>query len=240
MNMPDQRFTDFFKKGGVKTGVVRQRVSYALGINGMFGNLGLASAPLMTGVITWLWGPQWAYLFLGGMNLLGAVIMGIYPLVETGKARRKGTETDNGRLAAFFILLGAMMLGGIVYRGATVILTAYFELKNQGLFLWLTSSGGEILSKNVVATVTTSFIFLVGMLGQYIGGRVAERYTPKYCYLIFHAVTIPMALLMAISSDLLLVCWAVVYFFFLLGMQPIENTLVSRLTPPRWQKPMRH
>ena len=211
-----------------------QRVSYALGINGMFGNLGLATAPLLTGVITWLWGPQSAYLLLGGMNLFGAVIMGLYPLAESQRTRVRATETDNGKLAAFLILLVAMMLGGIVYRGATVILPAYFELKNQALFQWLAAADGEMISKNVVATVATSFIFLVGMLGQYIGGRVAEQYTPKYGYLFFHAVTIPMALLMAVTSDFLLVFWTVIYFFFLLGMQPIENTLVATYTPRRF------
>ena len=40
---------------------------------------------------------------------------------------------------------------------------------------------------------------------------------------------------MARAVDLPLVALALVYFFFLLGMQPIENTLVSRLTPPRWR-----
>ncbi|MFC1526831.1 hypothetical protein ACFL6X_08495, partial [Candidatus Latescibacterota bacterium] len=34
--------------------------------------------------------------------------------------------------------------------------------------------------------------------------------------------------------DLPLVLLLVVYFFFLLGMQPIENSLVARLTPRRF------
>ncbi len=40
-----------------------QRVSVGMGFNGMFGNLGLATAPLLTGFFNWLWGPQAAYLF---------------------------------------------------------------------------------------------------------------------------------------------------------------------------------
>jgi hypothetical protein len=94
-----------------------------------------------------------------------------------------------------------MMLGGIVYRGATVILPAYFELKNQQIFLWLASTASGGLSKNLVATSLTSIIFLVGMLGQYTGGRIAERYAPKYGYLIFHMLTIPAAFLFLPSGD---------------------------------------
>jgi predicted MFS family arabinose efflux permease len=87
------------------------------------------------------------------------------------------------------------------------------------------------LSKNLVATAVTSFIFIVGMLGQYTGGRVAERFDLRFCYLAFHAVTIPAAALMAVAMDLPLVTLALIYFFFLLGMQPIENTLVAKFTP---------
>ena len=99
----------------------------------------------------------------------------------------------------------------------------------QGLSAFI----GTGLSSNLVATTVTSFVFLVGTVGQYIGGRVAERFEPKYCYLLFHAVTVPAAFLMAIAWDLPLVFLALVYFFFLLGMQPIENTLVARFTPKR-------
>jgi MFS family permease len=136
---------------------------------------------------------------------------------------------------AFFILLGAMMLGGVVYRGATVILPAYFELRNQAIFHWIHSAAGIGLSKNLVATALVSFIFIVGMLGQYTGGRIAERYDLRFCYLVFHAITIPAALLMAIAADIPLVILALIYFFFLIGMQPIENTLVAKFTPTKFR-----
>jgi hypothetical protein len=49
--------------------------------------------------------------------------------------------------------------------------------------------------------------------------------------LVFPAVTVPAAFLMAIAWDLPLV--ALVYFFFLLGMQSIGNTLVAGFKPKR-------
>jgi hypothetical protein len=39
---------------------------------------------------------------------------------------------------------------------------------------------------------------------------------------------------MALTRDLLLVGLAVIFFFFLLGMQPIENTLIARFAPKRF------
>jgi MFS family permease len=209
------------------------RVSVGMGINGMFGNLGLATAPLMAGVVTWVWGPRAAYLLLGLLNLAGLVVMTVLPLpaAEAVTTKTKQSNGSNG----FLILLVAMMLGGIAYRGATIILPAYFELRNADLFQWLSQTLPAGISANLVATAITSAIFLVGMLGQYMGGRVAERFSLPYSYLIFHLITIGPAFLMARAADLPLIFLALLYFFFLLGMQPIENTLVSLLTPARWR-----
>lgn len=211
-----------------------KRVSLGMAYNGMFGNLGLATAPLLTGVVNWLWGPSAAYLCLGVLNLLGVGLIVVLPRIEVHRSGSKNTGDGNGLLVAFLILLVAMMLGGVVYRGATVILPAYFELKNQAIFQWLSSLVGGGLSENLVATTSVSFIYIVGMLGQYTGGRTAERFDLRICYLIFHAITIPAAFLMALAVDLPLIFLALIYFFFLLGMQPIENTLVAKFTPKKF------
>ncbi|MGD9321177.1 MAG: MFS transporter [Desulfobacteraceae bacterium] len=219
--------------GMISKGV--ERMSMGLGYHGMFGNLGLATAPLLAGISNWLWGPRAVYLALGILNLMGMGLMWVLSLTEPKAEKEESVvEGDNGLLQAFIILLVAMMLAGIAYRGSSVVLPAYFELKNQGILQALSDLWGGDLSGNLVATTITSFIFLLGILGQYAGGVVAERYEPRYSYLTFHAVSMVAAFLMAMVHDLPLVVLALIYFFFLLGMQPIENTLVARFTPQRF------
>ncbi len=210
-----------------------KQVGIGMGYNGMFGSLGLAMAPLLTGIADWLWGPRIAYLILGLLNILGVVLMIVFPLTQQlqSKESASGDKKQNIMIMAFFILLVAMMFGGVAYRGASVILPAYLELKSPGIFQWLVSVIGGGLSKNLVATSIACLIYLMGILGQFTGGRLAERFEPKFCYLIFHSTTIPAAFAMAIMLDLPLILLALIYFFFLLGMQPIENTLVARMTP---------
>jgi MFS family permease len=208
-----------------------RRVSVGMGYNGMFGNLGLAMAPLLTGLINWLWGPRAAYIFLGILNISGVAFMLTFPLMDTQPLHPTYAKSRNSISKAFIVLLLAMLLGGVAYRGATVVMPTYLELKNTGIFQWFVASFGSGISKNLMATATTSLIFLVGMLGQFTGGRVAERFDPRYGYLAFHILTLPAVFLMAVTSDIPLVLLSVVYFFFLLGMQPIENTLVAQFTP---------
>jgi len=210
-----------------------RRVSLGMGFNGMFGNLGLATAPLLTGLVTWLWGPQAAYLVLGFVNLAGLGFMALFPKTGSVEKHAGAAGKESGGIGPFLILLVAMMLGGIAYRGATVIVPAYFELKNQAIFQWLANILDGDISPNLAATSVVSLIYLVGMVGQYAGGRIADRFDPARCYLIFHAVTIPMVFLMAVTTDFPLVVLTMAYFLFLLGMQPAENTLVARLTPKR-------
>jgi len=211
-----------------------RHVSRAMGYNGMFGNLGLALAPLLAGLLNWLWGLRAVYIVLGFLNLVGFFLTLISSVLDhSGSSRTKKTG-DGGLVVAFTILLIAMMLEGIAYRGATVISPTYFELKNQDLLQWISRLAGTELSANLVATATASLIYFVGMLGQFSGGRVAERFDPRHSYLLFHLMVIPPAFLIPMTSDLVLVGLVVVYFFFLLGMQPIENTLVARFTPRKF------
>ncbi len=212
-----------------------ERMSMAMGYHGMFGNLGLAVAPLVAGVCNWLWGPRTVYLATGILNLAGMGLMWILSLAEPERDTEiSEAKVDNGLLQAFLILLGALALAGIAYRGSTVVLPAYFELKNQGILQALGGLWGKEISANLVATTITSFIYLVGILGQYAGGRVAERYETRYSYLMFHAVSMVGAFLMAVTHDVPLVVLALIYFFFLFGTQPIENTLVAHFAPKRF------
>ncbi|NNF98975.1 MAG: MFS transporter [Desulfobacteraceae bacterium] len=210
-----------------------RRISVGMGYSGMFGNLGLAMAPLVAGIVNWSAGPRAAFICLGLLNLLGLVVMMLFTTGRDSTAAGKSTGGGNTAALAFFILLIAMMLGGIAYRGASVIMPAYFELNLGDIFLRLSGVFDREISKNLVATGTTSLIFMIGVLGQYIGGRVGERFDCRFAYLLFHCLTIPPVFLMACAADGSLMILALIYFFCLLGMQPIENTLVARYTPKK-------
>ncbi len=212
-----------------------ERVSLGMAYNGIFGNLGLAAGPLFAGLFYWLWGPRAAYLALGFLNLIGLASM--FLLVTSEPPRPSGAQARDttGLLLPFLILLAAMMLGGFVYRGATVTLPAYFELNTPTILQWLSNLWPGDPSANLVATLITSFIFVVGAIGQYVGGRFGDRFDLRWGYLLFHAIAFIAVIQLPYLSNLPLALVAMGYLFFLLGMQPIENTLVARLSPPAFK-----
>jgi MFS family permease len=207
-------------------------ISMAMGYNAMCGGLGLVAAPLATGFINWMWGPAMAFLVLGAVNLAGVGLMAFCSIGDIAHPHAKDAQT-NGGLGAFGILLVAMMLAGVAYTGSSVILTSYLELRSPAVLEFVSSALGKGISGNLLATVATSFVFIIGATGQYVGGRLGQRYDTTYLYLAFHLVCLPAAFAIALASNMALVVSASVYFFFLLGSQPPENTLVARLTPRR-------
>ena len=226
-------FTGIYHPAGlglVARGV--KRISRGMAYNGIAGNLGLAAGPLLTGLMNWLWGPRAAYLTLAALNLLGVVVMLAMTLEEPPREQGSQARAAGGLVVPFLVLLLAMMLGGFTYRGATVTIPAYFELQIPMIMTWLGNLWPGELSGNLVATALTAFIMIVGAIGQYTGGAFGERYDPRWGYLAFHLISLPAVVAMAFVSDLALVVATLIYIFFLLGMQPMENTLVARLSPP--------
>lgn len=229
------------------TGLVSKEikeVSSALAINGIFGSIGICLAPVMTGLSVWLWGLKAGYLLMALLNLSVIVLMVFFPVSvkpvpeHNGPARQAASFTSFRQAVitpAFVLLLAAMTIGGMIYTGSTLVFPAYLELKNTGLFLWIDAVLPEVFSQNLVATGAASLILCVGILGQYAGGWSAKQYEIRRCYLFFYAMTIPFAGIISAVSGIVLVVAGMVYFFFLLGIQPIENTLVARLTPDRYR-----
>jgi MFS family permease len=207
-----------------------QNVSMGMGYNAVAGGVGQVLGPLVTGILNWIWGPTAAYISVAVLNLSGVGLMLLMPLPK-GSSRQAAPQAQGNGIGGFVILLIGMMLAGLAYSGSTVILNTYLELKSKGLMDLFSGATGGPVSANLFASIVTALIYTVGAVGQYLGGLAGARYETRYSYLAFHAVCVPAAFLMAFTQNFGLVAWSSVYFFFLLGMQPLENTLVARLSP---------
>lgn len=111
------------------------------------------------------------------MNGAGAALVLVSYRGESPEVERRGRSDEGGQMRAFAILLVAMMLGGLVYRGATVIQPTYVQLKNGGIFQALAGWFGGGLTENVAATAIASGAYLLGM--QPVENTLVARFTPR-------------------------------------------------------------
>jgi MFS family permease len=214
-----------------------KRRGYALGLNGVFGNLGLGLAPLVTGIITYRFGWHSIYLITGAVTLVSGLAMFFVDIDETAVQTATADQGhDTKRYMLYFaILCVCMMMAGFANRGTAVVIPAYFEQEVLFFDRIITSLSFVRLSgtKTLAATVLTSFVYFFGIFGQIAGGRMADRIDLRLGYIAFHALSLPFMVLMTQFTNIPLFVFAMGHVFFAWGMQPIENSLVARLTPER-------
>ncbi len=214
-----------------------KRRGYALGINGVFGNLGLGLAPIITGITTYEFGWHAIYIFLGAFVFLSGLVMFFVNIDETPvQISVSKNEGDKKRYLLYFaVLCVCMMLAGFCNRGTSVVIPAYFEqaapflnniIKN---FSFIKLSG----TKTLAATVLTSVVYFFTIFGMMAGGRLADKIDLRLGYFVFHLISLPFMVLMTQFTNIPFVIFTMSYLFFALGIQPIENSLVAKFTPEK-------
>lgn len=223
---------------------VRRR-GWALGLNGVCGNIGSAMAPFAAGLLAYAFGWRTAYSALGILGLVGGIAAWRVRIDETalagtparGTAAPAHSSSGESPLGSFALLCVAMMLAGLAYRGVALVLPATFQGQTTFLTAWLARVHFSHLQgvSNLAATLIASAVYSVGIVGQLLGGHLADRRDLRVLYVGFHAASLPFVVAMGFLGEWALVLAAGAYVFFALGMQPIENSLVARFTPERWR-----
>jgi MFS family permease len=209
----------------------------ALGNNGVWGNLGIGLAPLLAGLAAHLIGWRSGFVIYGAIAIILGLLITRLEIDETplsGKTS-SGSEKEKGNslLPYFIMVLCCMTLLGFCYRGTVVSIPAYFRENIQSLSsLFSFNENFQVKdAQSFGTTLLVSGIYLFGIFGQMTGGRLADKLDLRYAYLMFHALSLPCMILMGLLTEIPLFLVSMVYIFFALGMQPIENSLVARLTP---------
>ena len=132
---------------------------------------------------------------------------------------------DRRALRLLLLLYLAMMLSGFNYRSFMTALPTYLTARGPGHYAG-EGHGGAVLA-----------VFLIGGIGQFFGGRLADRRNAVRLYVALVALSIPLALLLAASAGI--GPWAAVAAMGLaaahFSTQPVENLLIARHTPARFR-----
>ncbi len=215
---------------GLLSRAVRAR-GRALGINGIYGNVGIAMAPLTTATLAGLFGWRSTLGLTGGVLLAATLLLSRLRLDEPARADVVDTpsptpdapedpEPDSRHgIAPFVVICITAALGGFAYRANTLAQPALFAEQIN------------FVSYGVAA----SFAMLIGVAGQYLGGVIADARDLRAGYLVFHLLSLPALIGVSLLSGAPLLVTSSLYVLFALGMQPIENSLFASVTPERWR-----
>ena len=210
----------------------QEGVGRLLGINGVWGNLGVAAAPITTGgLIVWL-GWQGAFIVPGLLSLATGIAFLLLVPDEAPVKRRKTVSTPNaaapGRdvLVRVFSYLGiSSLLGGVIFAVLTIVMPKIVEA----------SFTVEELGGLIGAAGLASLIFAGASMTQLITGPAADRFSPRSLMLLLGGLQVPLLLLLLVSQAWSAVAVALALMVVTFGIIPIQDAIVARYAAAQWR-----
>ena len=202
----------------------------ALGINGIFGPIGIAFGTFGAGALIDLFGWRAAFALPGVLCLATGLVLWL--------CLRLGLVSDEGitrhdeppasrseMLRVFAILLLTMFCMGLIFQGMQTVMPKLFDLRLR-----------DIVGEGALGIgALVALVFVIGGVMQIIGGHLADRYPLKPIYLASWALQVPVLLGVAAFGGLPLIVAATCIVLLTAAPLPAENMLLSRYTPARHQ-----
>lgn len=206
-----------------------------LGVNGVFGSLGMASAAIIAGWLTVSVSWRAAFIVPGLVCMATGVIFylrcrGLNLDVSRAKANENASLKDfiaDMGAGHFFRVMGLLALltlcMGIVFQAMTFSLTKIVGLRVDNELSLLLGIG-----------VLTSAILAAAGGAQLLGGVLADKYPLKRLFLLTYGIMAPALLLCAGATGNVMVFGLFMVMVATVGTQPISDALFGKYVPQRW------
>ncbi|WP_448189377.1 MFS transporter [Azospirillum sp. sgz301742] len=205
-----------------------ERLGREIGVNGVWGNLGIAFAALAAGGLTQALGWRTAFAVPGVVAIaIGVLFAMLVPDAPAPRRAAARTTVDLPRavvLRAFAVLAATTVAGGVVFNAATVSLPKLFDER-------LLAVAGTPLGVGALV----SAIYVVGATSQLLVGRLLDCYTLRRVFIPLAALLAPGLALASVVEGWALVFPAVLMMFAIFGQVTINDTMVAKYTTEAWR-----
>ena len=206
-------------------------VGRALGINGVWGNLGVAAAPIVTAAIAGFIGWRWAFFLPGLIALATGVAFWLLPPptrseeaeANAGKAKLEVEASAQDRLRVVIYVGLGVMLYGLIFSVTTVTLP---KLVDEQVGPALTGAWAG----SIGAAGLASLIFTVGAFAQILVGNLLDRYPTRPIVITVALLQAPFLVLSVLLAGWLAVPPILIMMLLVFGMIPIKDSLIARYT----------
>jgi MFS family permease len=193
----------------------------ALGWNGLWGNLGLAAAALVSGALMDLFGWRAAF-FVPGVASIAAGAAFLFMVPDPGPVQKKsktiGLHIDGRTMARIFaILLIVTACGGIIFNSATVAMPKVFDERLRAL-----------TQTNFGIGALVAFVYTVAAFAQVAVGALIDRFDMRRLMVTIALAQVPLLLLAANSEGWLMLAAAILMMLAVFGQIPLNDAIVGR------------
>lgn len=215
----------------------RKQTGVPLALNGVFGNLGVAGAALVTGFLIDTQDWRSAFVIPGTASILLGVLYFFFirssrelntsaedPALEKGETKPEPFGPRNNIVRIFSVILFTTALGGLVFQSTTFTLPKVLSERLPDLADSATLIGWYAF-----------LIFSLASLAQLVVGYLVDNYSVR---IVFAWVAILQAVFFALMVPLV-GAWALIvttaFMLFVFGQIPINDVLVGRIARSEWR-----
>jgi MFS family permease len=198
----------------------------AFGIHGIAGSLGVAVVPVLSAWLGSNMGWRAPHVFFGIMGIAAGIFSFSVPAKSAFTSEPRDIDKKSSEKISYLILIifySSAAALGLTYKGIMTFLPAYMGEKIHFGFI--------TLSKVTLGGMVATLALVSGAVGQYIGGRLTDRFRPESIYSGAIIAGTFFVFIMAKSTGLILIISAVFYAFFYFSTQPMQNFLLSNYLP---------
>lgn len=200
-----------------------------IGINGMWGNLGVAFSALITGLLVAHFGWRAAFILPGVVAMVLGVGFALQvreePVPQRPHTPLKGAGGQRISMAVVFgVLALATATGGVVFNATTMTYPKLFQERLHELFASPQTLG-----------VVVSLAYAFGAVAQLSIGRVLHRVSLKWPFVVLTMCQAPLLYALAYGEGWGVIALGAAFMFVVFGQVTVNDAMVANFVAPQWQ-----
>ncbi|MBN8939003.1 MAG: MFS transporter [Rhizobiales bacterium] len=204
-----------------------QKLGRDIGVNGVWGNLGVAFSALITGALTQWFGWRSAFFIPGFVS----IIVGLAFMANVKDEKRLGSKAGGqariGRdemMRVFVILLFVAFSLGITFNAVTVALPKLIQER-------ITMFG----SAPAVIGSIGFMVYLCGAISQYTVGHLIDRYPLRTLFIPIGFALTPFLLLASVAQDWAMLVAATGVVTVMYSQVTLNDAMTGKYTSDEWR-----
>lgn len=209
----------------------RQNIGIPIAVNGIYGNLGIACAALITGFMIDHASWRSAFIWPGIISVLAGLGYAWLVFRKTGPESHASRHTPSelgfkrqDLVRIFTIIFVSSALGGIVFQSTTFALPKVFDERLGDLAVSASAIGWY-----------TFLVFAIAGIAQLVVGYMIDRYPVRFVFMVVAGMQALFLGLMPGLNDIAAVVVATIFMAAVFGQIPINDILVGRFSKSEWR-----
>ncbi|CCE12165.1 conserved membrane hypothetical protein [Bradyrhizobium sp. STM 3843] len=209
-------------------------VSYAeklgreMGINGVWGNLGVASSALVTGVIGQYLGWRFAFIIPGVATMLIGAVFALTVVHEDRRGAKQAAAQARVAREHMWRVVVALLI-------VVIAISTTFNAVTVALPKLFAERLADLTQSPALLGLIAAGVYVFGAMTQYTIGRLLDRHALKTVALPLSFILAPLLYLAADFSDLPLILVSIGIVMGAFGQVTVNDAMVGKYTSEEWR-----